>query len=43
MRKLIAKRVGVAPSRMLIVRGERGRHKLVAIEGVDEGVLKKLA
>jgi len=43
MRKLIAKRAGVAPSRVQVARGERGRSKLVAIEGADRSVLKKLA
>ena len=43
LRKLIAKRAGVAPSRVSIVRGERGRRKLVAIEGADASVLAKLS
>jgi uncharacterized protein (TIGR00251 family) len=44
LRKLIAKRVGVAPSRVSIVRGEKSRDKLVRIEGVAEGAaLKALA
>jgi uncharacterized protein (TIGR00251 family) len=42
MRRLIAKRAGVPKSRVSIVRGERGRLKLVAIEGVDESVVKRL-
>lgn len=33
--RLIAKRLGVAPSRVSLLRGERSRQKLVAIEGVD--------
>lgn len=36
LRKLVAKRVGVAPSRVSVVRGERSRDKLVRVEGVDE-------
>ncbi|HVO54511.1 MAG TPA: DUF167 domain-containing protein [Solirubrobacterales bacterium] len=34
--KLIGKRVGVAPSRVQVIRGEKSRQKLVAIEGVEE-------
>ncbi len=34
--KLIAKRVGVAPSRVRVLRGEKARQKLVGIEGVEE-------
>ena len=33
--RLIAKRAGVAPSRVSIVRGERSREKLVQVEGID--------
>jgi uncharacterized protein (TIGR00251 family) len=42
LRKLIAKRVGVPKSRVTIVRGERSRRKLVAIEGADPAALKEL-
>lgn len=38
--KLIAKRLGVAPSRVSVVRGEKSRDKLVRIEGVDELAIK---
>lgn len=42
--KLIAKRAGVAPSRVSVLRGERSREKLVAVEGVEaEGLLAALA
>jgi uncharacterized protein (TIGR00251 family) len=34
--KLIAKRVGVAPSRVSVVRGERSREKLIRVEGMDQ-------
>ncbi|MDP2710531.1 MAG: DUF167 domain-containing protein [Solirubrobacteraceae bacterium] len=37
--KLIAKRAGVAPSRVTIVRGGHGRDKLVRVEGVDAAQL----
>jgi uncharacterized protein (TIGR00251 family) len=41
--KLIAKRVGVAASKVSVVRGERSRDKLVAVEGVSEAeLLEKL-
>jgi hypothetical protein len=33
--RFIARRVGVAPSRIRIVRGEASRSKVVEIEGVD--------
>jgi len=36
VRKLIAKRVGVAPGRVRIVRGEAAREKVIRVEGVDE-------
>lgn len=37
--KLIAKRAGIAPSRVSVVRGEKSRDKLVLVEGVKEAVL----
>lgn len=37
--KLIAKRAGVAPSRVTILRGERSREKLVAVEGLEDADL----
>jgi uncharacterized protein len=40
--RLIAKRAGVAPSRVSIARGARGRRKLVVIEGADESRLRGL-
>ena len=39
LRRLIAKRVGVAPSRVVIVRGERARDKLLRVQGVDQETL----
>jgi uncharacterized protein (TIGR00251 family) len=38
--KLIARRAGVAPSRVSIVRGGHGRDKLVRVEGIDEVALR---
>jgi uncharacterized protein len=37
--KLIAKRAGVAPSRVAVVRGEKSRDKVVRVEGIDEAAL----
>ncbi len=34
--KLIAKRVGVAPSKVSVIRGGKSRDKLVRVEGVDQ-------
>ena len=39
--RLIAKRVGVAPSKVVVVRGEKSRDKLVRVEGVDALALEK--
>jgi hypothetical protein len=38
--KLIAKRVGVAPSRVSVVRGKKSRDKLVRVEGIEPAVLR---
>lgn len=44
VRKLLAKRLGVAPSRLSIVRGEASREKTVEVEGLSpEEVRTKLA
>ncbi|HET8592485.1 MAG TPA: DUF167 family protein [Solirubrobacterales bacterium] len=40
---LLAKRAGVARSRVRIVRGGRGRRKLVAIDGAPSDLLERLA
>jgi uncharacterized protein len=37
--KLIAKRLGVAPSRVSVVRGQKSRDKLVRVEGLDQSSL----
>jgi len=42
LRKLIAKRAGVPKSQVTIVRGERSRRKLIAIEGADSAALEGL-
>jgi uncharacterized protein (TIGR00251 family) len=38
--RLIAKRAGVAPSRVSIVRGERSRDKLIRVEGLESAALE---
>ena len=43
LRKLIAKRLGVAQSKVTIERGERGRRKLLGVEGVDRAQVAALA
>jgi len=42
LRKLIAKRLGVAKGRVTIERGERGRRKLLSVEGVEPEALRRL-
>jgi len=37
--RLIAKQVGVAPSRVSVVRGEKSRDKVVQVDGVESYVL----
>lgn len=37
--RLLAKRLGVAPSSVRIVRGQRGRDKLIQVDGVDQATL----
>jgi uncharacterized protein len=38
--RLIARRAGVAPSRVALVRGAKGRDKLVTVRGVDAATLR---
>jgi uncharacterized protein YggU (UPF0235/DUF167 family) len=38
--RLVAKAAGVAPSRVTVVRGQRGRQKVVRVEGVAEAALR---
>jgi uncharacterized protein len=37
--RLVAKRAGVPPSRVSVVRGEKSRDKLLLVEGIDEPTL----
>jgi uncharacterized protein (TIGR00251 family) len=41
LRRLIARRAGVAPSRVSLVRGEKSREKVVRVEGIDEATLRE--
>jgi uncharacterized protein (TIGR00251 family) len=36
VRRMLAQRLGVAPNRVTIVRGERSRDKLLEVSGVDQ-------
>jgi uncharacterized protein (TIGR00251 family) len=40
LRRLIARRAGVAPSRVSIVKGAKAREKVVRVEGVDAADLR---
>jgi len=40
--RLVAKRLGVAPSKIDVVRGERSRDKLLGVEGIDRATLERL-
>jgi uncharacterized protein len=37
--RLIARRAGVAPSRVTLLRGAKGREKMLAVEGIDAATL----
>lgn len=39
--RLVAKRAGIAPSRVSVARGEKSRQKLLLVEGIDEAELKE--
>jgi uncharacterized protein len=39
--KLIARRAGVAPSRVTILRGETSRQKLIRVEGIGDRALHR--
>jgi uncharacterized protein YggU (UPF0235/DUF167 family) len=40
VRKLLAKRLGIAPGRVTVVRGASGRDKLVEIDGMEAGAVR---
>jgi len=39
--RLIAKKVGVAASKVAVVRGERSRDKVVRVDGIDPEALRE--
>jgi uncharacterized protein (TIGR00251 family) len=39
--RLIAKHVGVAPSKVSVVRGEKSRDKVVRVESLDDAALRR--
>lgn len=39
--KLIAKRIGIAQGRVSVIRGERSREKVVRVEGLEPGELRR--
>lgn len=39
--RLVAKRAGVAPSRVSVLRGEKSRQKLLLVQGIDEVSLRE--
>ena len=41
VRRLVAKRLGIAPSRVAVVRGESAREKLLEVEGIDADELRR--
>ena len=41
VRKLLAKRLGIAPGRVTVVRGASGRDKLVEIDGMDTEAVRR--
>ena len=40
LRKVVAKALGIAPSRVQLVRGDRSREKTLSIEGLDAGEVR---
>jgi uncharacterized protein (TIGR00251 family) len=40
VRKLVAKRLGVAPGRVEVARGSRSRDKVLLVEGLDSAELR---
>jgi uncharacterized protein len=39
--RLIASRAGVAPSRVTVLRGAKGREKVLSVEGIDGATLRE--
>ncbi len=38
--RLIARQVGVAPSKVTVLRGQRSRNKLIEVQGIDSAALE---
>jgi uncharacterized protein len=41
LRRLIARRLDVAPTRVRVVRGERSREKLIEVDGLDADAVRR--
>jgi uncharacterized protein len=41
LRQMIAKRIGIAPSRVSVVQGEKSRNKVVSVEGIGAAQLER--
>jgi uncharacterized protein (TIGR00251 family) len=41
LRRLVARRAGVATSRVKLVRGDKSREKVLRVEGIDEATLRE--
>jgi uncharacterized protein (TIGR00251 family) len=41
VRKLLAKRLGIPPSRVSVARGAASRDKVVKVEGMDAGAVRR--
>ena len=41
LRKLLARRLGIAPGRIAVVRGESGRDKLVEVDGMEPEAVRR--
>jgi uncharacterized protein len=41
LRRLVARRAGVAPSRVTLVRGVKSREKVLEIDGIDDATLRE--
>jgi uncharacterized protein len=42
VRRLLAERLGLAPGRIAVVRGAASRDKLIEIDGIEAGELRRL-
>ncbi len=42
LERAVADALGIAPSRVTLVRGTRGRQKTLRVDGLDEGAVRRL-